>query len=435
MRQVSSKVWSNWSGSSVSTPERIVYPANIDEISNVVRQSNEQDKKVRIVGSGHSFTALVPTDSTLISLDDMQGIQHIDKDNSIAHVWAGTKLKLLGESLYSLGYAQENLGDINFQSIAGAASTGTHGTGINFGSVATQVAGITAVAADGSIIECDANHNPELFKAMQVSLGVLGVIAQLRLRVVPAWNMHFVSKRVNFADCMNQLDTLCQNNRHFEFYIFPYSDHTQIKLMNQTEELPDKSSFWNHFNKIVLENGAFKLMSEASRIIPKFSRSVSRVSARLAPVMKQVGHSHSMFATPRLVRFHEMEYNIPAQHMQAALEEVRACINKNQFSVHFPLESRYVKGDDIWLSPAYGRNSAYIAAHMYKGMPYHEYFSELEKIFLKYDGRPHWGKLHTLKAKHLAERYPKWEDFNRFRKELDPKGTFLNKYLEGIFQS
>ncbi|TCZ73213.1 FAD-binding protein [Paenibacillus albiflavus] len=433
MRQSSGMRWSNWSGSAVSTPERIVYPSSIEEISRLVHESNDQGKKVRIVGSGHSFTAIVPTDSILISLDEMQGIKHMNHYHSIAHVWAGTKLKLLGESLHALGYAQENLGDVNFQSIAGAVSTGTHGTGVKFGSVATQVVGITAVTADGSIVECDANHNSELFKAMQVSLGSLGIIAEVKLRVVPAWKMDFESRKVNFHDCMQQLDSLCASNRHFEFYIFPYSDHVQIKLMNQTDAEPDKSSFWNNFNKIVVENGAFKVMSEVSRLLPKSSRSISRLSGKLAPVMKQVGHSHSMFATPRLVKFNEMEYNIPAQHMQAALEEVRACIDKKQYAVHFPLECRYVKADDIWLSPAYGRDSAYIAAHMYKGMPHEQYFADLEQIFLKYDGRPHWGKLHTLKQKQLAERYPQWEAFHTFRKELDPKGTLLNKYLEGLF--
>lgn len=433
MKQVSGKVWSNWSGSSSSTPHKIVYPASINEVSEVVKQSYEQNTKVRIVGSGHSFTALVPTDATLISLDEMQGIQHMDQEKLIAQVWAGTKLKLLGESLHALGYAQENLGDVNFQSIAGAASTGTHGTGIYFGSVATQVAGITAVTADGSIVECDEQNNPELFKAMQVSLGSLGVVVQVKLRVVPAWRMDFESKRMKFDECMSQLDHLCQNNRHFEFFLFPYSDDVQVKLMNLTDDEPSKSSLWNNFNKVVLENGAFWVMSECSRLIPKLSRSVSRLSAKAAPVMKQIGHSHQMFATPRFVKFNEMEYNIPAQHMQAALEEVRACIEKNQFAVHFPLECRYVKGDDMWLSPAYGRDSAYIAAHMYKGMPHEAYFKALEDIFLKYEGRPHWGKLHTLKASQLAERYPKWQEFTRIRKELDPKGIFLNKYLEGIF--
>lgn len=433
MKLVSGKTWRNWSGSVISQPDQILYPSSMEEVTEAVRQAGAQGKKLRVVGSGHSFTPLVRTDEVLLSLDQLQGIQHIDQERQIAHLWAGIKLKTLGESLHDMGWAQENLGDINHQSIAGAVSTGTHGTGIHFGSIATQVAGITAVTADGSIIECGEDENPELFKAMQVSLGALGVITQVKLRVVPTWRAHYESKRISIKECMDQLETLRTTHRHFEFYIFPYSDLVQVKFMNQTDKPASKNSMWNTFNKIVMENWAFWLLSEGCRMFPRLTRPVSRLSSKVVPVFSEVGNSYNLFATPRLVRFNEMEYNIPVEHMEAVLEEVQACIDKHQFPVHFPIECRYVKGDDIWLSPAYGRDSAYIAVHMYKGMPYKAYFTALENIFLKYGGRPHWGKMHMLEAKQLAERYPKWQDFMQLRQKLDPNGLFLNDYLQRIF--
>jgi len=435
MKQMSGRLWRNWSGIASGRPETVVYPDSIEQVASVVRSCAERGAKLRVVGSGHSFTALVPTDQVLMSLDAMQGVIQIDRERGLAEVWAGTKLKRLGEELLSLGWAQENLGDINHQSVAGAISTGTHGTGVGFGSIATQVAGITIVTADGSVVECSEESNPSLFKAMQVSLGALGVIVKVWLRVVPAWRMHFQSMRVSFAECMDRLPEWKANNRHFEFYLFPYSDEVQVKLMNVTEDQPSSNSWWNNANRMVMENGAFYLLSEACRLFPSFTRAASRISAKGVPVYTQVGYSSRMFATPRLVRFNEMEYNIPSEQMRTVLEEVRSCIERRRFKVHFPIECRFVRSDDIWLSPAHGRESAYVAVHMYKGMPHEDYFAALEEIFLNHGGRPHWGKLHTLTEARLSERYPRWHDFKRMRAELDPNGMFLNDYLQKLFFS
>jgi FAD-linked oxidoreductase len=429
------KRWHNWSGSVQSTPQEIVTPRSIDELARMVKTYGQQGRHVRVVGSGHSFTPLVETDDALVSLENMQGIESLDETHGTVSALGGTRLKSLGKALFARGLAQENLGDIDVQSIAGAISTGTHGTGIRFGTLSTQIEKLTLVTADGELLECSPEHNPDIFKAAQVSLGTLGIIAKATVRVVPAKRMHFKSHRESLDDCLTNLERYKQENSHFEFFWFPYTKWVQAKFLNETGEPASKSNMWGTFNKIVMENYVYGLLSESCRVVPQLTKSVSNVSAMgIAPV-DEIDYSHRLFATPRMVRFQEMEYNIPAEHVGAVLNEIRECIEQHQFAVHFPLECRFVHADDIWLSPAYQRDSSYIAVHMYKGMPYRSYFYYMEQIFRRYSGRPHWGKIHTQTAESLATLYPHWHDFRRIRAELDPNGMFLNSYLRSLFDT
>lgn len=426
------KEWRNWSGFVRSTPQHIVYPADISEVAAIVKGCAAQGRKLRVVGSGHSFTRLVQTNDVLLSLDLLQGVESVEKEQGIATVWGGTKLKLLGEALHAHGVSQENLGDINAQSIAGAISTGTHGTGVQFGSLATQAVGLTVVTASGDVLECSTEQNGELFRALQVSLGMLGIIVKVKIRVIPSLKMRYESRKMPFSECLDNLDRFKKDNRHFEFYWFPYTEVAQVKFMNEVEEMPGKPSRWSYWKVMLLENGLFWLLSESCRLMPQLCRAVSRISAAGVPNVRETGYSHNLFATPRLVRFNEMEYNVPAAKMRTILEEIRDCVNERGFAVHFPIECRYVRGDDLWLSPAHGRDSAYIAVHMYKGMAHEHYFAALEQIFQRYGGRPHWGKMHTMNHEQFRESYPKWNDFVRLRAELDPGGTFMNPYLDSL---
>lgn len=434
MKQVQgSSAWSNWSGLVQATPRTVLYPDSIESVVNAVKLCRSEGRRLRVVGSGHSFTPIVATNDILVSLDRMQGLVRVNPEARTATVWAGTKLKLLGELLFEKGLAQENMGDIDVQSIAGAISTGTHGTGPKFGTISTQVIGLTIVTGKGEVLECTAESHPEWFKAMQVSLGSLGIIVQVTLKLQPAFKMKYESQRMPLSECLQQLPTLANSHRHFEFYWFPYADPCQIKLMNVTEEAVTENKLKDYVNDVLLENTAFKGLSELCRKMPSLSATVSRLSASQVPVGSKVNYSHRIFATQRLVRFNEMEYNLPVESMSAVIKEMRETMSRAKFNVHFPIECRFAKGDDIWLSPAYGRESAYIAIHMYKGMPHEEYFAAMEQIFLRYGGRPHWGKLHSLQADQLQSLYPKWQQFCEVRNELDPDGIFLNDYLMRLF--
>ena len=280
MATTDTHTWSNWSGSVACTPRQRLKPTTIDELRQIVKDAAAAGRHVRVVGGGHSFTPLVQTDDTLLSLDALSGITQIDATNTRVTVLGGTRLHDLGKALHAHGLSQENLGDIDVQSIAGAISTGTHGTGIGYGTLSTQVEVLTLVTATGELLKCSAEEHPELFKAAQVSLGTLGILAEITLRVVPARRLHFLSHRRSLDDCLDNLVTYQQEHEHFEFFWLPYTNWTQTKFLDITTEPESKRNLWGDFNKIVVENGVYWLLSEACRLQPSLSKPVSRFSAQ-----------------------------------------------------------------------------------------------------------------------------------------------------------
>lgn len=423
--------WKNWAHTFVSHPEKILSPSTINEVSTLVKQAAEEGRNIRVVGAGHSFTRLVETNDWLISLDSLSGIESSDIDNGTVTVFGGTRLYQLGEELGREGFSQENLGDINVQSIAGAISTGTHGTGLQFGNISTQVTKIWLVTADGEILPISKSENARYFHACLVSLGTLGIIVKVTLKIIPSPIYEYKSDQIKFSILEKNLTQLIETNRHFEFYLFPYSDLVQIKTMNTSDQHP-KSLRFHHFKNLLLENYLFFILSEVCRLFPKTCRFISKLSSKSVGRTSVAAHSHQLFATPRIVKFREIEYCIPLQHLLPAIQEIRECIEAKKHKVHFPIECRMVKADDVWLSPSYERESAYIAFHMYKGMPYEDYFHDMEQIMKKYDGRPHWGKMHSRSNAELYSLYPMFADFLNIRKELDPQGLFLNGYLKDL---
>lgn len=434
MFSVTNKQWINWSESFISKPEMILYPKNEQDINNIINYCQKNDKKIRVIGAGHSFTPLAVTNSILLSLEHFSGIDKIDYENKRVSVWAGTTLLELGKLLYEHDLSMENLGDINVQTIAGAISTGTHGSGINFGNLSTQVTELTVITASGDYLTISDTENSHLFNAARLSLGLLGIIIKVKIKVISAHQLISVSKRSTINKSFPILKELTETNRHFEFFWFPHTETIQIKTLN-----PVLSNFKNNikgpstFNDLVIENGALGLVSKLSRMQPKLSKCVSKMIAIGVPTGRTIGNSFEMYATPRLVKFNEMEYSIPAEHMASAIRDINYVIQKYKFDVHFPIECRYVKGDDLWLSPSYERDSAYIAIHMYKGMEYKHFFAKLEEVFRHYQGRPHWGKEHTLTSVDLQNLFPKYNDFLQIRKQLDPNNLFLNHYLAEVF--
>jgi FAD-linked oxidoreductase len=425
--------WQNWCGLARCSPAAYETPGSIEDVQRIVREAARAGRRIRVAGSGHSFTNLVPSDDVLISLDNLQGLAAVDREKREAEVFGGTKLWRLNELLDEQGLAMENLGDINKQSIAGAISTGTHGTGIRYGNISSQVCALTLVTAAGELLECSEEKSREIFKAAQVSLGALGVIVKARLRLEPAYNLHYVRKRASLEETARKLNEYRDATRHFEFYWFPFTDTVQLKFLNKTDEPARERPVRKFLSDIILENASFGLMSWACRARPSLCRGVSRLAAKFVSEGEEVSRAHKVFSTARLVRFYEMEYGLPAERGIETLRELRDWLERSDINVHFPVEFRFVKGDDIYLSPSYGRDTAYIAVHMYRGMEYQRYFAGAEAIFKRHDGRPHWGKLHTRTAEELASLYPRWNDFQKTRDDLDPSGTFMNGHLRTLF--
>ena len=422
----------NWSGNVIWEPNKVFYPSTEEEVTAIVKQASQEGKKVRTIGSGHSFTALCKTDDYLISLDQFQGITHIDKDKKQVSVKAGTKIKALNLLLDNEGLALDNLGDIDVQSIAGAISTGTHGTGASFGNLCTQIRALKFINGLGEVVSCSVNENPELFKAAVLSLGALGIITEFTIQCVPAYNLALHIRKKRLEDVLNSHKQHNAENRHFEFYWFPHTPYVLTKELNQSEQA-DKDTLGDFLQEVVLENYALKALCEISHWVPAASRAISRLAASTVSDYQKSKRSYKVFSTYRIVRFNEMEYNVPVEAYVDVMKAITQWVNKHHHNVMFPIENRFVKGDDIMLSPAYQRDSAYIAIHCYHKKKYKAYFSAVEDIFKAHGGRPHWGKIHTLERAELEKLYPEFDTFSKIRAEQDPHKVFLNPYLKTIF--
>jgi FAD-linked oxidoreductase len=426
-------IMENWAGNVKWTPQEVMLPKSEEEIADIIKKAVSSGKTIRTVGSHHSFTPLLATNSVSLSLDGMQGL--ISKEpNNRAVAWSGTKLKRLSEDLAENGLALENMGDINVQSVAGAISTGTHGTGITLGSVGTQVEEITFVNGLGELITLNEENNYHEFKCAQLSLGSLGVITRMKMRCKEAYNLELDIRKEKLSDVLANLDEIVDENRHFEFYSIPNSQWSQTKRSNIVGEKAGHTSKISAFiNDIVLENWALQLLCSVNKAIPSSSKTISNLIGSFISNEKKIQQSHKVFSTLRNVKFTEMEYNIPYESYQEVVKEMLKLIDKNNYRISFPQEHRFVQADDIYLSPAHNRNSAYIASHVYKGMDNTRYFKDLEDLFVAHGGRPHWGKMHARDASFFTKAYPKFDDFLQVRAKHDPNGIFLNDHLKKVF--
>ena len=426
-------MWKNWSGYVECPSTPVLTPGSGAELATTLADAVRDGRSVRLVGAGHSFSPLVASDGVIVSLDRLQGILSVDAATRVARVHAGTRLYALGAALAQRGLAMENLGDINVQSISGATSTGTHGTGLGFGNLATQIGALKFVTADGREVVASPDENPELFAGGRIALGSLGVLTEVSLRLVPAYRLRLERGRMDLEECLAQADALVAANRQFEFYWLPHTETVLTKKWNITDAPVDKSGVGRWVSDVLLENIAFGLLCDVGKAVPSLCPPLSRFCASLVSASEQVDASWSMLSTVRQVRFNEMEWSLPAERGADALREIKALIARREFPLMFPLEYRWVRGDDLWLSPNHGRDSVHISVHQYCGMPFEGYFDAVQAICLNHGGRPHWGKVHSLKAAQLARLYPRWDDFLALREKMDPKGLFLTPYLRGLF--
>ncbi|MDT0450212.1 D-arabinono-1,4-lactone oxidase [Streptomyces hesseae] len=426
-------VWRNWAGNVTARPARTVTPRTTEELAAAVVRAATDGLKVKAVGSGHSFTAAAATDGLLIRPEGLDGIRSIDRDAGTVTVGAGMTLRRLNEELSARGLSLTNMGDIMEQTVSGAVSTGTHGTGRDSGAIAAQIAGLELVTADGSVLTCSAGENPEVFAAARVGLGALGVITAITFRVEPEFLLTAREEPMSFGAVTSGFDTLVAENEHFEFYWFPHTDRCTTKRNNRVEgpaAPPGRAAAW--VQDELLSNGLFGAVCALGRAVPGTVPGIARLSARALSPRTYTDIPYKVFTSPRRVRFLEMEYALPREAAMAALRELRAMIERRRLRVSFPVEVRTAPADDIPLSTASGRDTAYIAVHMYRGTPHQAYFTAVEQIMTAHGGRPHWGKLHNRDAAYLADVYPRFAEFTAVRDRLDPDRVFGNAYLRRV---
>lgn len=394
-----------------------------------------QGLRIKAVGASHSFTGIAAAPGVLLDLSDMQGIVSVDAKTSRVTLLAGTRLYNIPGLLAPYGLAMENLGDIDQQSISGATSTGTHGTGARFGGIATQIRGVTLVTGQGEFLRVDEKNNPELLPAVALGLGALGIIVEITIQCVPAFAIHAVDEPIPLEQLRENLNELVAANDHFEFYWFP---HTDVALTKRQTRLPADAKLsplppvgrW--VDETLLSNGVYRVVCATARAIPAITPPFNRLAVKLTGDREYTDFSNKVFTQSRTVRFREMEYALPAENTLAAFDELRALIEQKQWRIEFPVEVRFAAADDLWMSTAHKRQSGYIAVHRYWRNDPTDYFRAVEQIMLAHGGRPHWGKMHTLDAAQLQERYPKFADFVALRDRFDPERRFANRHLGRI---
>ncbi len=424
--------WRNWAGDQRCRPAAIERPASIAEIAAALERAAAQGQRVRVAGAGHSFSDIALTEGRLLTLDRMNRVLDVDRSSGLVRVQGGITIRALNRRLAEHGLALENLGDVNAQSIAGAISTATHGTGAKLRNIPSQVAALTLVLADGSTLHCS-EEDPELLRAARVGLGALGAIAEVTLRCVPAFRLCGIDAPAPLEQTLERFEELSNANDHFEFYVFPHARTALTRINNRTDEAPRprgrKSAY---LNDVLLTNRTFELCCRLGRRLPSQIPRVNRLVTRLAGASRRIDRSDRIFTSPRLVRFTEMEYALPRERTVEAVRRVLELVPRNGFAVPFPIEVRTVAADNALLSTAAGRDSGFVAVHMFEEMAFEPYFRAVEAVMDELDGRPHWGKRHFQSAATLRGRYPEWERFQAVRRRLDPEGRFANAYTERV---
>jgi L-gulono-1,4-lactone dehydrogenase len=424
--------WHNWTGDQRCRPAEIVRPRDRGEMVAAIATAAGAGRKVSVAGAGHSFTEAALTDSTMIDVAALSGTIDADPVSGLVKVGAGTVLADLNGELHRLGLAMENLGDIDRQTVAGAISTGTHGTGAKLRNISAQVEAVELVDGDGRLRELD-DSEPDLLRAARVGVGALGAISAVTLRCVPAFVLERVDSPQPREEVFDSFDARAEANDHFELFTFPYADSALVLERNRVEGPPRPRGRAAAFlNDIVLENWALEALSATGKLVPKAIPALSRLAAALASGGKTTERSDRVFASERRVRFTEMEYGVPREHGPEAARRVIEWVRGNRYPVFFPIEMRVAAGDDALLSPSHGRDTVYIAVHQYRGMEWRPYFEAVEGIMREYGGRPHWGKRHFQTAETLAPLYPEWAGFQAARDQLDPDRVFGNEYAARV---
>src|SRR5215467_14170418 len=429
--------WRNWAGTVTARPARMRMPASAADVAAEVTKAAADGLKIRMTGSGHSFTPAASTEGVLLHPGGMTAVRSIDPSAGLVSVEAGCPLSALNTALRACGLSLTNMGDIQVQTVAGATQTGTHGTGRDSGSMAAQIAGLEMVLADGSIITVSRDDPREgLFDAARVGLGALGLVTAVTLRVEPLFLLTAREEPMRWSEVVSRLPELTSENEHFEFFWFPHSEGCLTKRNNRSPGPASPLPRWRHWlDDEFLSNSVFGATCRVGYLAPGLIPRANSLASRALSARTYTDVPYKVFTSPRRVRFKEQEYAIAREHLADVLGEVRALLDREDWRIGFPIEVRVTPADDLWLSTSSGRDSAYIAFHVYHPSPHEEYFGRTEAIMTAVGGRPHWGKMHTRDADYLSGVYPKFGDFVAARDKFDPGRRFGNAYLRQVLGS
>lgn len=423
--------WQNWAGNVKFAPNEIAYPESTEDVVKLVKTG----RRIRCIGTGHSWSDLAPTDDILMATDGLNQVLSVDTITNLATIQAGAKLEHLNLILWSKGYAFSNLGSIARQSLAGAISTATHGSGIHHQILASQVESYVLVKADGELLEVSRKKDPSLFHLSLISLGSLGIVTEMTIRVVPKFNLHERSGLMDFEEvCDNILDWVRQEN-HIKMWWFPHTDKMMVYRYNSTYESENDSRFRQKMMDEWLSVHAYRLMLWWANRKPERRKWVNqKIVNGMLPNVDRIERSYKVFNVPEPPIHRETEWAFDAKLTPTLLREYKQMVEEKGHLINFIQEIRFVKGDDFDLSPCYGRDSVYVGAYNADNRGWNELLADFEELGIKHQGRPHWGKEFTVGSDYFRSVYPKWDEFVKLREEMDPSGRFMNGMLEKLFR-
>ena len=425
--------WTNWSGLVTVHPQHELTPRDVPEVADAVLAARAAGRTVKMVGTGHSFTAIAAAEGVMLRPEKLTGITHVDREAMTVTALAGTPLHVLNTALENLGLSLHNMGDIAEQTLAGATSTGTHGTGGTVASLSAQVVGLDLVTADGTVLHADETERPEILAVARIGLGALGILTSLTFRVEPLFTVEAHEGPMRWDEALGSFDQLVAENHYAEMYWFPHTEHMNVKRDNRTVDPPEPLPRWRAWlDDELLSNTVFGWVNALGNRRPGLVPRLAEVAGRAQSERRYSDAAHRVFTSPRRVVFREMEYAVPREAGLQALRDVRALVEQRGWRISFPVEVRVTPADDIPLSTSSGRDSLYLAFHMNERTDHTAYFGEVEHLLRGYDGRPHWGKLHTRTAADLEPAYPRWHEFTDLRDKLDPDRLFGNEYLRRV---
>jgi FAD-linked oxidoreductase len=428
--------WRNWSGLVEAHPQQVLTPTSVADVVDVVRRAREQGTTVKMTGTGHSFTAIGAPEHTLLRPEQLAGILEVDREAMTVTARAGTQLKDLNLALERLGLSLHNMGDIAEQTLAGATSTGTHGTGGVAAGLAAQLAGLELVTGTGEVVRASAQENPDVLEVARVGLGALGVLTSVTFHVEPLFVIEAHEQPMSWDEALDSYDDMTATSHHVDMYWFPHTDAMMVKQNVRTDldpgeqQPPSRLAAW--WEDELVSNTVFGALCRVGSRAPTLIPRINRLAGRALSERRYSDLAHRVFVTPRRVRFREMEYAVPREVGLEVLRECRRVIDASDWRIAFPVEIRTARADDVPLSTAYGRESFYLAFHVPMDTDHTAYFGGLEPILREAGGRPHWGKVHTRSAADLAPAYPRFDDFLALRERLDPDRVFANGYLRQV---
>lgn len=425
--------WRNWGRTFSAEPAGVVIPESVEDLQRLIVSQRGTGVGVKAVGASHSFSAVAQPEGLQLKLDRFRGLLHVDSVKQRATFGAGTHLHQIAGLLEPFGLALPNMGDIDRQTIAGAISTGTHGTGVTLPSLGANVTRVTLVNGKGELVEVSEDVNYELLPAVRLGLGALGVLVEIELQCVPSFRLEAHERTEPRDQVVEEWDSRIRDNDHFEFFWFPHTDVVTTKTNNRTEEDARPLSPAKRWVDEAVTGGALHgVVSEVGTRIPAVTPAINRIAAPLMERESFVDRSDRVFVSQRPVRFREMEFGVPLESMATVLDEIGALFERRDFRVTFPIEVRSAAADNAMLSTAYEREVAYIALHTYVRQDPRPLFAAAQQIFLAHDGRPHWGKMHSVSLDRFMDSLPRFEDFLAVRDRYDPDRVFANEYTRRV---